>query len=188
MRTRFLNAPLSLDEALRISHQEPEPERIPEADLEAELRTGALATALPTYGASNIALHLSSRIIFIHLTDRLGANPSRVQPEDEFGAADCPPVAKEMQAVPGTQTNDQNVAAAKARNAARNAAVSLARDSGAQIVTRPAFPGSETRVHDVEPIAGMRAARVLELAARRTDLSYIRDAREAGLAPTAASE
>jgi sugar phosphate isomerase/epimerase len=68
-----------------------------------------------------------------------------------------------------------------ARQAARREAFRLARDAGAVTVTQPMFPG-ETRptVRDVEPLPGARAARDLELAARRTAREYIRQAREAG--------
>src|SRR5262249_25200444 len=57
----------------------------------------------------------------------------------------------------------------------------LARDAGAQTVTRPAFRrDKEPTVRDVEPLAGARAALDLELAARATARDYIRQAREAG--------
>lgn len=65
-------------------------------------------------------------------------------------------------------------------NAARNATFTLARDGGAETITRPAFAGSDWTVRDVEPLAGMSAARDLELAARDSALCYIRQAREAG--------
>jgi hypothetical protein len=76
---------------------------------------------------------------------------------------------------------DRTIAITRARNAVRDAALTLAGDSGAQTITRPAFPGSESSVRDIEPTARMRAARDLELAARHAALRYIRDAREAGL-------
>jgi hypothetical protein len=63
---------------------------------------------------------------------------------------------------------------------ARNAAYRLARDAGAQLITRPLFHGANLTTRDVEPAAGLRAARDLELAARRLALDYIRQAREAG--------
>jgi hypothetical protein len=51
----------------------------------------------------------------------------------------------------------------------------------AATVTRPMFPGDkEPTVRDVEPLAGARAARDLQLAARGTAREYIRQAREAG--------
>ncbi len=68
-----------------------------------------------------------------------------------------------------------------ARNAASRAAFTLARDAGARIVRRPAFRGALTTVPDVEPLAGLHAARQLELAARHAAGGYIRDAREGGL-------
>ncbi len=78
------------------------------------------------------------------------------------------------------ETNLQQRVAA-ARETARRETIRLARDSGAAIVTRPMFPGdTEPTVRDVEPLHGARAARDLELAARRTAREYIRAAREAG--------
>jgi hypothetical protein len=74
---------------------------------------------------------------------------------------------------------EQRIAAA--REAARREAFRLARDAGAATVTRPMFLGdNEPTVRDVEPLDGTRAARDLELAARRTAREYIRQAREAG--------
>ncbi len=78
------------------------------------------------------------------------------------------------------QPGDRRHAIDHARDAARRTAFTLARDSGSQAITRPAYPGSRTTVRDVEPLAGMRAARNLELGARRTAREYIRAAREAG--------
>ena len=75
---------------------------------------------------------------------------------------------------------DRQHAVTAARDTARNAVFTLARDTGAATITRPAFPGSDRTVRDVEPLAGMTAARDLELAARGTALGYIRHAREAG--------
>jgi|SRR5216683_6852950 len=67
------------------------------------------------------------------------------------------------------------------RETARSEAFRLARDAGAQIVTRPMFRrDKEPTVRDVEPLAGARAARDLEAAARGTARDYIRLAREAG--------
>jgi len=85
--------------------------------------------------------------------------------------------------MPGPETNpttaDQRRTAA--RNQARRAAFQLARDCGAQIVTRPVFAADkEPTVRDVEPLAGARAARDLELAARGAARDYVRQAREAG--------
>jgi hypothetical protein len=66
------------------------------------------------------------------------------------------------------------------RNEARNAVRRLAIDAGAQLTTRPLFPGADVTTRDVEPAAGLRAARDLEHAARRLVLDYVRQAREAG--------
>lgn len=67
-----------------------------------------------------------------------------------------------------------------ARNEALRAAHRIALDAGARPVSRPAFPGSEATVPDVEPLAGARAARKIEIGARTAASRYIRDAREAG--------
>jgi len=67
-----------------------------------------------------------------------------------------------------------------ARAAARRAAFDLARHGGAEIISRPPYRGARTVIPDVEPLAGMRAAREIELGSRRIVRDYIRDAREAG--------
>lgn len=63
---------------------------------------------------------------------------------------------------------------------ARSASKRIALDSGAQVVRRPLFPGSQASERDVEPLAGARAARKIELGARVAAVRYVRDAREAG--------
>lgn len=69
----------------------------------------------------------------------------------------------------------------RARHEARRAAFTLARDSGAPIVTRPMYRSADApSVRDVEPLAGARAARDLELAAGQYARDDIRQAREAG--------
>lgn len=67
-----------------------------------------------------------------------------------------------------------------ARRIARRAVIDLARDQGAQFISRPAFRGAHTTIQDLGPLAGLRAARELELGARHNTRNYIRDAREAG--------
>ena len=81
---------------------------------------------------------------------------------------------------PQTSPTERQKYVTAARDAARRAAFALARDSGAPIITRPPYHGAVTTVRDVEPLAGLRAAREIELAARHTVRTYIRDAREAG--------
>jgi len=54
------------------------------------------------------------------------------------------------------------------------------RDAGAPVITRPLYHGADTTVQDIEPLAGMRAAREIELGARHTARGYIRTARETG--------
>ena len=78
-----------------------------------------------------------------------------------------------------TQNSERRIRAA--RDTARREAVRLARGVGAQTVTRPIFEGGkESTVRDVEPLAGARASRDIELAAKGTARDYIRQAREAG--------
>ena len=67
-----------------------------------------------------------------------------------------------------------------ARGEARRAAIRLARDRGAKLTSRPAWPGAQTDVQDVSSLDGARSARNIELGARFTTRRYIRDAREAG--------
>jgi hypothetical protein len=71
-------------------------------------------------------------------------------------------------------------AVSAARRAARRAAIDLARGQGAQVISRPAFRGAQSAIQDIEPLAGLRAAREVELGARYNARSYVRDAREAG--------
>jgi len=84
-----------------------------------------------------------------------------------------------MTATPSDPSAESRVIDA-ARAAARSTIEGLALDHGAQVVTRPAFRGSDRAVKDVEPLAGLRAAREVELAARYAGRDYIRYAREAG--------
>jgi hypothetical protein len=79
---------------------------------------------------------------------------------------------------PRPQNSLDNLSAT--RDEARAAAHRIALDVGARIIRRPVFPGAQATVRDVEPLAGARAARKVELGARATALGYIRDAREAG--------
>jgi hypothetical protein len=81
---------------------------------------------------------------------------------------------------PGSISVDRQHAIDAARNTVRNATYTIARDTGAAIITRPAYPGSDRTVRTVEPLAGLATARDLELAARATALDHIRQAREAG--------
>jgi hypothetical protein len=68
----------------------------------------------------------------------------------------------------------------RASDAARRAVIGLARDRGAELTTRPAFPGSDITVRDVDPLTGARSARDIELGSRRAARDYIRAARETG--------
>jgi hypothetical protein len=69
---------------------------------------------------------------------------------------------------------------ARAYRAAGQAVLGLARERGAELTTRPLFPSAEVTVRDVDPLAGARAARDIELGSRRSARDYIRAAREAG--------
>jgi hypothetical protein len=62
----------------------------------------------------------------------------------------------------------------------RWAVTGLARDRGAQLITREAYRGSGLTVRDLDPLTGARAARDIELGARHAARDYIRQAREAG--------
>jgi hypothetical protein len=67
-----------------------------------------------------------------------------------------------------------------AQEAAHRTAFELARDAGAPIISRQEYHGSRFNVQDVEPLAGLKAAREVELGARFNAGSYIREARQAG--------
>jgi hypothetical protein len=69
---------------------------------------------------------------------------------------------------------------ARASDAARTALIGLARDRGAQFITRQAFGGSDLTVRDLDPLTGARAARDIERGARHAAREYIRAARQAG--------
>jgi hypothetical protein len=82
---------------------------------------------------------------------------------------------------PQTPTPDTRQRHADARRTARREAFRLARQAGAPLVDRPIVrSGTEPAAYAVEPIAGARAARGLELAARSIARDYLRQAREAG--------
>src|SRR5579859_2755291 len=84
-----------------------------------------------------------------------------------------------MPAPPRQPPTPRQVATA-AYQAARRTALSLARDLGAAATSRRAYPGSPFTRPDVEPLAGLRAARHVEMASHRVARDYIRAAREAG--------
>jgi hypothetical protein len=82
---------------------------------------------------------------------------------------------------PGTNPGTTESRRAAARATMRAEVFRLACGSGADLVTRPVFSSQkEPTTRDVEPLAGARAARDLELAAWSTARDYIRQAREAG--------
>ena len=70
--------------------------------------------------------------------------------------------------------------AAKGHDAAHRAAFGLARDRGAQFITRQLYQGSDITIRDMAPLEGAQAARDIELGARRAAHDYIRQARQAG--------
>jgi hypothetical protein len=71
-------------------------------------------------------------------------------------------------------------AVSKARWATRQAAINVAREAGVPLIRRPLFSGAQSTFEDVEPLAGLRASREVELAARSNTQNYVRDARGAG--------
>jgi hypothetical protein len=79
-----------------------------------------------------------------------------------------------------TQSQASRDRTSAARNQTRAAIQRLALDSGAPVIQRPLFAGSDITVRDVEPLAGARAARDIEHAAQRSARDYIRQARETG--------
>jgi hypothetical protein len=79
---------------------------------------------------------------------------------------------------PDTSAQAAERRAFEVRETARRETVRLARDAGAQFVTRPVYRSErEPTVRDVEPLAGARAARDLEAAAAGAARDYIRQAR-----------
>jgi hypothetical protein len=86
------------------------------------------------------------------------------------------------QGEPGSREAHAEIAAA-ARQGARRAVLDIVRKSGGSTVTRPMFrdrPDLGPGVPDAEAIAGIRAARQVEHAARQLGLEYVRKAREDG--------
>jgi hypothetical protein len=67
-----------------------------------------------------------------------------------------------------------------ARNAARRAALEVARGNRAHLADRPAFPGARPGMPDLEPLTGLHASRQVEIAARHAARDYVRLAREEG--------
>ena len=71
----------------------------------------------------------------------------------------------------------------EARQWTRRAVLDIVRQSGGRVVTRPMFrdrPDLHMTTTDVEPIAGIRAVRQIEQAARALTREYARQAREDG--------
>ena len=81
---------------------------------------------------------------------------------------------------PGPQRPSLQQVTGAAYRAARRTAFDLARDLGAVASNRPIFHGSTISRPDVEPFAGIRASRHVEMASHRVAKEYIRAAREAG--------
>src|SRR5262249_57346696 len=86
--------------------------------------------------------------------------------------------AMEGTTMPDTASDPGERAAqlAAIRDHARRAVISLARDRGAELTTRPMVRDSGLTVYDLEPLTGARAARDIELAARHAARAYIRQA------------
>jgi len=70
--------------------------------------------------------------------------------------------------------------AASGYDAAYRAAIGLARDRGAEFITRGLYQGSDITVRDMVPLDGAVAAWDIELGARRAAHDYIRQARQGG--------
>ena len=80
----------------------------------------------------------------------------------------------------GTPRDEAIVAA---RDWARRAALGMVRDSGRTVVARPVFhsrPDLDMTVRDAESMAGLRAARRLQVAAEGLARGYMQQAREDG--------
>jgi hypothetical protein len=113
------------------------------------------------------------------LSGRTSRAVRQAEPAPNSRPGPDPKGAPEMTEPDNTSIAEQR--AFQARETARRAAFRLARDAGAAIVTRPMYrSAAEPAVRDIEPLAGARAARDLELAASGTVRDYIRQAREAG--------
>lgn len=80
----------------------------------------------------------------------------------------------------GSARQARDEAIRMARAAARRAALDLAVQGGATVISRPAYCGAASMIRDVEPLAGLRTTREIELGARYHARDYIRAAREAG--------
>jgi len=117
-------------------------------------------------------VHLPGAVNLIHLNESYKPRPTRRLTTSQ----------RRNTIMPAPQTDpttaDQRITAAQ--NRARREALLLARDAGAQTITRPLYPGAATTITDVESLAGARAARDLEYGARGAARDYIRQAREAG--------
>jgi hypothetical protein len=89
--------------------------------------------------------------------------------------------SRERQA--GTDSRHEAIsnAASDAYFAARSAVIRLAEADGAQIHELPAWPGAASTTRCAEPLAGIRAAQILERTAARVIRDYVRHAREAGI-------
>jgi len=89
--------------------------------------------------------------------------------------------SRERQA--GTDSRQETIsnASSDAYFAARSAVIRLAEADGAQTQERPLWPGAASTTHYAEPLAGIRAAQILERTAARVTGDYVRHAREAAV-------
>jgi hypothetical protein len=83
-------------------------------------------------------------------------------------------------AMPAGQAHQEPDRIEDGRRTARRAIEELALRHGAAALTRPPYPGAQSTIRTVEPLAGLRAAREIELGTRHAISNYIRAAREAG--------
>jgi anti-sigma regulatory factor (Ser/Thr protein kinase) len=113
------------------------------------------------------------------LTDRAHRVARQLDHQPEAGRITRRP-SKEHTAMPHPVSGPGERAQASPGYRTIQAIRDLARDRGAEFITRPNFPGSRLTVDSLEPLTGARAARDIELTSRHAARDYIRQAREAG--------
>src|SRR6266704_3236267 len=99
---------------------------------------------------------------------------------------DASPAGKSLRRadMAGRESSRQDAAASAAGDAyftAQSSVLRLAEAEGAQIRERPAWPGASNTTRRAEPLAGIRAARILARAAERVAGDYVTHARAGGI-------
>ena len=84
------------------------------------------------------------------------------------------------QGLAGSRQDAVTSAASDAYFSARATVLRLAEAEGAQIRERPIWPGAVSTTRYAEPLAGIRAAQILQQTARRVINDYVRLARQEG--------